>query len=237
MPLVVVAIAVMMMALTIELGRWQTRRAAEKIALQDHLSAAAGAVALPIEGSNPLAENLIWHRVMVTGTWLAADVVYLDNRPTDDGRVGFYVMMPLKLASGVVVMVNRGWLPRNFEQRTNMAPYQTPSGPVDVTGVALPDESHFIDLGNASPPVNSIWENFSFDKYLHASGLSPLHLVIRQDNQMLDGLSRAWPDRGAVLQGEINRHYGYTFQWYAMALAIGLLLLYYGLKQRRPRVE
>ena len=40
---------------------------------------------------------------------------------------------------------------------------------------------------------------------------------------MLDGLSRAWPDRGAVLQGEINRHYGYTFQWYAMALAIGLL--------------
>jgi cytochrome oxidase assembly protein ShyY1 len=54
---------------------------------------------------------------------------------------------------------------------------------------------------------------------------------------MLDGLSRAWPDRGAVLQGEINRHYGYTFQWYSMALAIALLLVYYGLKQRRPRVE
>ena len=53
-------------------------------------------------------------------------MVYLDNRPTDDGRVGFYVMMPLKLASGVVVMVNRGWLPRNFEQRTNIAAYQTP---------------------------------------------------------------------------------------------------------------
>jgi surfeit locus 1 family protein len=237
MPIVVVAIAVMMMALTIELGRWQTRRAEQKIELQQHLTAAASAVALPIEGSNPIAEHLVWHRVMVSGTWLPADVVYLDNRPTDDGRVGFYVVMPLKLASGVVVLVNRGWLPRNFEQRTNITAYQTPSGPVDVTGVALPDETHFMDLGDVSPPVNSIWENLSFDKYVRASGLSPLHLVIRQDNQMLDGLSRAWPDRGAVLQGEINRHYGYTFQWYAMALAIGLLLLYYGLKQRRPRVQ
>lgn len=236
MPIVVVAIALAMMTLTIELGRWQTRRAQEKIALQDHLSAAASAVALPIDGSDPDAAHLVWHRVTVSGTWLPGDVVYLDNRPTDDGRVGFYVVMPLKLASGVVVMVNRGWLPRNFEQRTNITAYQTPAGPVEVSGVALPDESHFIDLGDASPPVNSIWENFNFEKYAKASGLSPLHLVIRQDNQMFDGLSRSWPDRGAVLQGEINRHYGYTFQWYAMAVAIALLLLYYGLKKKAPRV-
>jgi len=194
-------------------------------------------VALPIDGAHPQAESLVWHRVAVSGSWIPGDVVYLDNRPTDDGRVGFYVVMPLQLASGVVVLVNRGWLPRDANARTRIAPYETAAGPVDIEGVALPDEAHFIDLGNASPPVNSIWENFNFDKYLRASGLHPLHLVIRQDNQVLDGLSRTWPDRGAVLQGEINRHYGYTFQWYAMALAIGLLVVIYGFKRGPVHVD
>ena len=112
-----------------------------------------------------------------------------------------------------------------------MPAFQTPTGPVDVAGVALPDEAHFLDLGHVTPPIRTIWENFNFDQYAHASGLSPLHLVVRQDNQTLDGLAREWPDRGAVLQGEINTHYGYTFQWYAMTAAIFGLLVYYGLKR------
>jgi cytochrome oxidase assembly protein ShyY1 len=223
--------------LTIDLGRWQTRRAAEKIATQEHLSAAEHGTALPIDGPSPNAEALVWHRVATRGTWIPQDVVYLDNRPTDDGRVGFYVIMPLRLESGVVVMVNRGWLPRDGQLRTRIAPYDTPTGLVDVEGVALPDESHFIDLGDATLAVNSIWENFNFEKYARASGLAPLHLVIREDNQSLDRLSRAWPDRGAVLQGEINRHYGYTFQWYAMALAIAALVIYYGFRRKRVHVQ
>ncbi len=235
MPVVIVLIAILVMAGTIRLGIWQTHRAEEKIAVQQHLLSAESGVALPIEGQAPDPLQLVWHRVAITGNWLGDDVVYLDNRPMDDGRVGFYVIMPLKLASGVVVLVNRGWLPRDASQRTRIAPFETPSGPVDVEGVALPDEAHFLDLGNATPAVRTIWENFNFDNYLRASGLSPLHLVVRQDNRTLDGLARDWPDRGAVLQGEINTHYGYTFQWYAMAFAVFALLVYYGFKQGAKR--
>ncbi len=235
MPLVVVVIAVLAIAGMIRLGIWQTHRADEKIVLQQHLLAAESGVALPISGPAPDAASLIWHRVALNGTWLAGDAIFLDNRPLDDGRVGFYVIMPLKLASGVVVLVNRGWMPRDASQRTHLTAFDTPSGPVDVEGVALPDEAHFMDLGNATPPVNSIWENFNYDKYVHASGLTPLHLVVRQDNRTLDGLAREWPDRGAVLQGQINTHYGYTFQWYAMALAVLGLLVYYGFRHGARR--
>ena len=36
--------------------------------------------------------------------------------------------MPLKLRDGGVVLVNRGWLPRNMNERTAIAPYDTPKG-------------------------------------------------------------------------------------------------------------
>ena len=83
MPVVVAVIAILAMAGTSRLGLWQTHRAEQKIALQQHLLSAESGVALPIAGPAPAAEQLIWHRVAVTGTWLADDVVYLDNRPMD----------------------------------------------------------------------------------------------------------------------------------------------------------
>lgn len=232
MSLRVTLIACLAIALAISLGRWQTRRADGKIALQEHLLDAERAVALPIDTANPDPDDLIWHRVALKGTWLRDDVIYLDNRPEGD-RVGFYVVMPLKLASGAIVLVNRGWLPRDSRDRTRIAPYDTPVGDVDVAGVAMPDEARFLDLGSVTPKLGAIWENFSYDNFRAASGITPVKIVVRQDNQTLDGLSREWPDRGAILQGQIDRHHGYVFQWYAMAAAIAFLLVYWGIRRGR----
>jgi surfeit locus 1 family protein len=232
MSLRVTVIAVLAIALAVSLGRWQTRRADSNIALQERLLNAQSGIAQPMDVAAPDPATLIWHRVAISGTWMPADVVYLDNRPEGD-RVGFYVIMPIKLASGAIVLVNRGWLPRDAHDRTLIPRYDTPDGTVDVTGVAMPDEARFLDLGSVTPKLGAVWENFSYDNFHAASGLSPVRIVVRQDNRTLDGLSREWPDRGAILQGEIDRHHGYVFQWYAMAAAIAGLLVYWGIKRGR----
>ena len=169
------------------------------------------------------------------GTWRADQVVYLDNRP-NEGRVGLYVLMPLQLAGGTVVMVNRGWLPRDPLARAHIEPYQTPAGEVAVKGIAIALEPSFLNLGHhVAGRTGEIWQNFAFDEYRAASGLAPVPIIVREDQAGKDGLLRNWPDRDSTIEGQIERHHGYAFQWYAMAVALAALTLFYGIRNARRK--
>jgi surfeit locus 1 family protein len=51
----------------------------------------------------------------------------LSRQPPDGGQPGFYVLTPLQLeGSDGVVLVQRGWVPRNFQDRSLLPPVQTP---------------------------------------------------------------------------------------------------------------
>ena len=232
---------------TSALGFWQLRRASGKEALQGEIEASARAVPFaPTVDALRRPASLLHRHLLLRGRWLPDGVVYLDNRP-QAGRAGFYVLMPLHIDEPVRVdvIVNRGWLPRDFNDRTRIAPYRTPSDAVTISGVAQADEPHLLELGpQADRRLGGIWQNFAFDAYAHASGHEPLHLIVRQDREAAsmaphaadlevdaavhaaDGLDRDWPDRGGVLQGQIDRHHGYAFQWFALAATLMALMAY-----------
>ncbi|HMN57744.1 MAG TPA: SURF1 family protein, partial [Ottowia sp.] len=116
------AIALLGMAVTAGLGRWQLARAAEKEAV---LAAEQAAETLPpVDAQALLAARsaadvaaLAQRKVTLTGQWLGERTVYLDNRPMGQ-RSGFYVATPLRLdGGGADVLVLRGWVPRNFDNR------------------------------------------------------------------------------------------------------------------------
>ena len=214
---------------TSALGFWQLRRAAEKERLQQGIDAAARAVpTIPDAQSLRDPMTLIQHHLRLQGRWLPDDVVYLDNRP-QAGQAGLYVLMPLRIERPIAVdvIVNRGWIPRNGIDRARIAPYLTPGGTVDVTGVVLADEPRLLELSNADRSLKGIWQNFDYDAYARVSGKAVLPLIVRQDRAIedADGLSRDWPDRGGVLQSQIDRHHGYAFQWFALASTLAVLLL------------
>jgi surfeit locus 1 family protein len=79
--------------------------------------------------------TLQMHRpVQLQGRWLPQHSVYLDNRQMN-GKPGFYVMTPLALdGSDTVVVVQRGWVQRNFVDRERLPPVETPAGVVQVSG-------------------------------------------------------------------------------------------------------
>src|SRR5471032_1074440 len=221
---------VLVVALGIALGNWQQRRAAQKIALEHRL--AAGNAAAPVRvGAAPLAAAAIeWRRVVVTGRFVAGWPVYLDNRPYQ-GRPGFYVLMPLQIAGSTMhVLVERGWLPLNPAARDQLPAYATPPGTVSIEGIARLSAGHLMSLG-AAPSLRpkAIVQNAEVAQLAADSGLAMQPFVLEQSAPAGpgagdDGLIRDWP---APSLG-VEKHRGYAFQWYSLALMAGLFFVFNG---------
>ena len=144
---VVLLAALATIALGLRLGFWQLDRAAQKVALQETLDTRGrapplGAAELARDASAAPAQ--LSRRVRLFGSWAAERTVFLDNRQMG-GKVGFFVVTPLRLEGGrESVLVQRGWAPRNFEQRALLPAVVTPTGRVEVVGriAASPSRLH-----------------------------------------------------------------------------------------------
>ena len=143
-------------ALTARLGLWQLDRAAQKNRLQAALDSQLALPPLPPadlarDAAGAAAQQ---HRaVVVEGQWLAALTVYLDNRQMN-GRPGFYAVTPLRLDDGSAVLVQRGWLPRDANDRTRIAAAPLPRGRVQVQGRIAPAPARLYEFdAAASGPI------------------------------------------------------------------------------------
>jgi surfeit locus 1 family protein len=209
------------MAVTIRLGFWQRDRAHQKEALEASITRFENAPARTVTAAPIALKEIEYHHVRAVGRFVPDKVVYLDNRPYND-QAGFYVVMPFKLADGGYVLVNRGWLPRNAEDRTAMAPYATPPGDIEIEGIARADASRAFELGQGgSAPHERIRQNLDVGAYAAETGLPLQPFVIQQTSDDGDKLVRDWP----APTMDVERNYGYMLQWWGMAaaaLAFGL---------------
>lgn len=219
--------ALLASALTARLGFWQLDRAAQKLSLQ---------AAIDTEATRPALGNLaltgsdqLHRRVALRGTWLPERTVWLDNRPMD-GRVGFFVVTPLRLAGRAeAILVQRGWAPRHAVERSRLPPLVTPAGEVEVVGRLAASPSRLYELGDASTGV--IRQNLDPATFATEAGLQLLPLTVVQTAGDDDGLQRHWPapDLG------LHKHYGYAFQWFALCALV--LILYVWFQLIRPRLR
>lgn len=205
--------------LTLQLGHWQTRRAAEKAALQAEYFAPARSQAQAL-GPRPPAE---WQTVELRGEWLADRSILLDNR-VHDGRAGYHVFTPLQVtAPAARVLVNRGWIPVGPD-RARLPEITTPSGPVVVTGrVRHPADKPFTLGADASAPVGVVWQTLDLSRYRAWLQGPVADFYLQQTSAADDGLIRDWPQPDAG----IDRHRGYALQWYALAALATALTLWY----------
>lgn len=218
-------------AIGVNLGNWQQRRAAAKIALQQKLAAGQRAAPVLLGGGQVDAAALEWRRVRVTGRFVPAWAVYLDNRPYQ-GRAGFYQLMPFTMdGSGRAVLVERGWFARDDAERTRLPVIATPSGTVTLDGIARINAGHVMQLGGAPALAQgAIVQNAEIAQFATASGLSLLPLVIEQTAPAGEGdaqLVRDWP---APAFG-VEMHRGYAFQWYALAATAFLFFVFSGFRR------
>ncbi|WP_090187274.1 MULTISPECIES: SURF1 family protein [unclassified Duganella] len=228
---------VLVVALGVQLGNWQSRRAEQKTALQDKLSQGARQAPLVLDGAPLAADTVAWRRVTVSGEFVRGWPVYLDNRPYQ-GRAGFYLLMPFKISgSSMHVLVARGWLPRDPQVRDKLPAYATPDGMVTLQGIARHNAGHVMELGTAPPLApNAIVQNADPLQLAKDSGLSMQPFVLEQgapaqpsgdDAQMV----RDWP---APSLG-VEKHQGYAFQWYALSAMALIFFVVNGFRRGKTK--
>jgi surfeit locus 1 family protein len=210
----------------LEIGK--LRRAEQKLALQQQMLVRAE---LDPVNSNALALAQTpeeFRRVVAKGEFIASWAVYLDNRPYQS-RAGFYLLMPFKLAgSEQSVLVMRGWFPRDVSDRERIPEIAVPKGVIQIEGRVRASTGKVMQLGEAAAlEPGAIAQNIDVEEFARASKL-PLHtFIIEQTNDAADGLVRDWP----IPSVGIDKHKGYAFQWYSLALVAAVFFLLTGFKR------
>lgn len=218
--------AVLLIALTLWLGRWQTDRGDEKEVRQALFEARLRETPVLLTGSVASAEPLLYRRVRASGEWIPEGQVFIDNQ-VRDGRAGFHVVTPLKLDGGKdAVLVNRGWIERtpDYPKAPQVA---VPAGRVEIAGLATLPPRRVLELSPETVSGN-VWQNLSVERYRSRTGMSLLPFVVLAD-ATAPGLAaiHEQPDAG------VARHREYALTWFSLAATT--LALWVALNLKRIR--
>ena len=228
---VVTFAAAVSIGVTVSLGQWQMNRAAQKNLLTEGVEAQKALSPLDTAKlSQGEATARAMHRpVSLKGHWVTTATVYLDNRQMY-GRPGFYVLTPLQLeGQAFSVMVQRGWIARNFMDRTQLAPVETPAGQVTVQGRIAPPPGHLFEFNGADSAANlqgssPIRQNLDLAGFAASSGLNlATAYSVLETGAASQGLQREWP----LVASGVSKHYGYAFQWFGLASLITILYVWF----------
>jgi len=216
-----------LIALFVSLAFWQMDRATEKRALLDSFdNNAPYATAVNFES---LAN---FDRIEVDGRFLDDRQVLIDNIALNS-RQGYYVITPFRIgANNGFLLVNRGWIPKDGFK--GGAPFiDVDESRRTVRGLAghLPRagiRSGEAFEGSTDWPRVAVYPNLDEIATELEETVLPVVLLMNPDED--DGFARRWqPDiRGPMM------HYGYAFQWFAMATAV-LVILFRQLRKGRGR--
>lgn len=211
--------AVLVAGVTLSLGQWQLRRAAQKQNLQLAIESQSNQFILKAADlADPdILKDAVHRRATLKGIWRAEHTIFLDNRQMN-GRTGLIAITPLVLdGTGQIILVQRGWALRNFTDRTKLPDIQTPSGPVTVRGRIAPPPSKLYEFKGVDS--GRIRQNIGIDTFSREIALSLMPVSMIQTGPANEGLLRDW----AAPNVGIDKHYGYAFQWFGLcALVVGL---------------
>ena len=182
-------------ALTARLGFWQLGRAQlrERIDTEQHESATLPPLTAEQLRTLPPDAKPLYRRIEVEGHWLEAKTVFL-NRP-QNGQPGFWVMTPLELPNGLVLLVQRGWAPRDPVVPDKAPDLKERPQTERVQGNWVEPPSHMMELEQAKTEraeFPRVRQNLALDDYQRETALK-IAAVMRQTGDTGDGLVRNWP--------------------------------------------
>lgn len=226
------AVAVLSAAFVL-LGRWQLHRHEAKVArnavIDANYTRAPGALAdlLPsTSAALPAARQ--WTPVRVTGRYERGSGVLVRNRPLN-GDYGYELILPLRTATGAVLLVDRGWLPPGEDFVRPASVPDPPPGQVTAVVRLRPGEPPL----DREPPagqelridVRRIAARIGGDVYRGAYGV----LASEDPAPATAPTLLPRPDQS------LGPHLAYAFQWWLGAVAAWFLLGRYALREARQR--
>ena len=214
-------------ALFISLGLWQLDRAAGK----NHLQALFenDAPYSRVNGDMPVTD---YQNIEAHGLYLDQQQVLIDNIFVDN-HIGHYAITAFRFAaSEPLLIVNRGWIARPAANETGPdlrtgSDRQTIRGRVGhLPRVGFRPGDAFVDAGDW--PKKAVYPTLDELSAELGQELLPFILLLSPDAD--NGSVRRWQPR----ESGPMMHYGYAFQWFAMATAV-FALLWWRLRRMRMR--
>ncbi len=227
--------AIISVAITMKLGFWQLSRAHDKLALQASIQAQSAQPALNAAALMSPQDTSVLHRsITLTGHWLPHYTLFLDNRQMD-AKPGLFVLTPFEFedtskAAKKVILVQRGWMPRNFLDRNKLPEVATDTAQVTIVGrIALSPSKLFEFKGADNGPIRqnieieTLAKEFKIDLLPYSLLQLDSVAVDAGKDERHDQLLRHWshPDYGS------EKNYGYMVQWWALSALITLLYVWF----------
>ena len=196
------------------LGTWQMERLRWKEALLADIDRQAEAppVAAPASASD-LPEYTPVH----------ADGIFRHDREllliprTRAGVAGAHVLTPLVRPDGQAILVNRGFVPVEFQPAATRRA-GNPSGPVRVEGLLRRQHppGPFVPDND---PSSGIWYSVDLAAMARATGLELADYVVDAGTARNPG---GWPEGGQTNVAIRNTHLGYALTWYGLAAVLAV---------------
>ncbi len=147
---------------------------------------------------------------------------FLIDNIVRNSRNGFYVITPFYADEGPLLLVNRGWIPQTPRREPigDLAVSDTPLtikgriGGLPAGGIRLGEREM---AGEEWPRVLQFPETSDIELQL---GQPVLDWVLLADPAIASGFERQWEPGGLPPE----RHLGYAVQWFAMSLALTILM-------------
>lgn len=213
------------------LGRWQLQRADYKIQLKTTYQQRQHATPLTLKQLKHYqntGQNLEYYPVKLTGTYDNQHSIFIDNKILNR-LAGYQVLTPfIPAGSHTVLLVNRGWLPR-LRNRQQLPPLQAINGVQVVTGmIKTPPKKTFLlakqQIGKKWPLLLQAPDL----KLIHQALGQPIYpFILLLSKTAAHGFDRQWP----ITSISANKHWGYAIQWFALALTLVIMYLFFNIRR------
>lgn len=202
----------------VNLGFWQLRRLDHKRALNARIASAAKLPQVSVEW----AGSQSFRRVRAEGIYDPAREILLSR--SSEGRPGYHVLTPLRLASGQAVLVDRGWVPFGVEGPP-VRGAEPPPGTVAIEGYLVPNQPHGRFGGNDPPSELRRAVRLDVTRFAPQIPYPVLAMAVLLAEQRPAGGRLPVPQPLPPL--DEGPHRGYALQWFAFAgvAAVGYVVL------------
>ncbi|TNF92801.1 MAG: SURF1 family protein [Gammaproteobacteria bacterium] len=222
-------VTVAMLAVLFSLGAWQLSRSKEKKALIDTYQYAAEGQAVSINDVMLDWEPWRFRKLEISGRYDNDHQILLENQ-IHNGKPGFFVLTPFTINNGkTTVLVNRGWTAR-LEQHNDIPNIMINSEIDEIIGLVNSPPSVGMRMGTLDqspigwpkliPYIDMAWVQLQL-----GTQVEPWILLL--DAGQEEGYVREWKP---VVRVTPEKHKGYAFQWFSLAVALIILFIVVSMK-------
>jgi surfeit locus 1 family protein len=227
------------------LGFWQVERMRwkESLIAQVEKYKEVNPVEFKIEGFD--IQNDLFKKVFLNGKFLHGNEMILSakyrNAEREKKDIGAHILTPFLTTEGVVVFINRGWVPEKYKAKESR-PESLYEGNIETVIEGIVRENHgkapwFMPQNNRA---TNIWFWIDLPEMVamlqETTKLKNIQPVLIQQTNLTTKNNFQYPEPISSNIEFYNQHLTYVFTWFALSFVILMMLLIYNRKTKKRQL-